>query len=272
MDDRLAIEFICALALPPDEFVALAGGLGVSRIGLAARPITANPHDYPEWDLLADQALLRRTRGAMAEYGVTVALGEGFLLMPGAAPADFAPALDLMAGLGVPRVNVVSLGADRGEAVENFARFAELAGARGMAATVEFLPLMWPASFAEAVDFVRASGAPNGQVLVDAMHFFRSGSSLEDLAATDPGLIGHIQLCDVPMPARVADYGLEAREERLAPGDGDLPLAAFLAALPRTLTIGLEVPMTARARTGIRPRERLEPVVAAARGLLATLD
>jgi sugar phosphate isomerase/epimerase len=267
--DPLGIEFISVMAMPPVEFVALAAGLGVSRIGIAAAPITANPHGFAEWNLLADAALRRDTRAALADHGVTVALGEGFLMMPGIEIADSAGALDVMAELGVPRVNSVVMEADRARAFAQFNRFAEMAAERGMAATIEFLPLAWPATLAETVAFVRDAGAPNGQVLVDAMHLFRSGGTADELAAVDPALIGHVQLCDVPMPARNPDYGDEARHERLTPGDGDLPLADFIAAVPSGLTIGLEVPMFAKAQAGIGARERLTPAIVAARELLA---
>ena len=64
-------------------------------------------------------------------------------------------------------------------------------------------------------------------------------------------------------------YGMEARDNRLAPGQGDLPLAEFLAALPGDVTIGLELPMAARAEAGMGPEERLAPAIAAARDMLA---
>lgn len=263
--DRLAIEFICVLGMPPVEFIRLARELGVPAIGLAPQPITANPHGYPAWSLLQDKALVRDTRAALADNGVRVSLGEGFLVRDGMDMDEFAPMLDLFADLGAPMVNAVSMAASP----ESFGAFAAMAGERGLLATVEFLPLMPPASFAAALDYARSSGAPNARVLVDSMHFFRSGGTVAELAAADPSLIGHVQICDVPMPAKIADYGLEARDERLAPGEGDLPLADFIAALPADIMLGLEVPEMGKAQAGIGPAERLGPVVAAARALLA---
>jgi len=261
--DPLAIEFISVLGLPPVEFVKLAADLGVGRIGLAPKPITANPHGYPAWDLLADLAVRRETLAAMADTGVTVSLGEGFLIREGLDADAFAPMLDLFAELGAPVVNAVNMAASP----ERFARFAEMAGARGMVATVEFLPLMPPASFAEALAFTDACGSDTARVLVDAMHFFRGGSGVEELTGADPSRIGYVQICDVPMPPRMADYGLEARENRLGPGEGDLPLADFLAAVPEDVIIGLEVPQVSKAEDA-GPAERLAPMITAARRLM----
>lgn len=266
--DRLAIEFICVLGMPPVEFVELARDLGVPNIGLAPQPITANPHGYPAWNLLQDKPLLRETQAALADNGARVSLGEGFLIRDDVEPGTFAPMLDLFAELGAPVVNAVNMGASP----ETFGAFARLAAERGLRTTVEFLPLMPPASFGEALAFLDACQESNAQVLVDAMHFFRGGSTIAEIEAVDPARIGYVQLCDVPMPAKIGDYGHEAREERLAPGDGDLPLAALIKALPRDMIIGLEVPETAKAFAGIGPAERLGPVIAKTRTLLAGLD
>lgn len=265
MTDRLAIEFICVLGMPPVEFIEITAKLGVGAIGLAPQPITANPHGYPGWNLLQDKALVREVKAALADTGVRVTIGEGFLVRDGMDMGAFDPVLDLFAELGAPVVNAVSMAA----APESFGAFAAMAGKRGMRATVEFLPLMPPASFAAALGYVQASGVVNAQVLVDSMHFFRGGSTIAELTAADDSLIGHVQICDVPMPAKIADYGLEAREERLCPGEGDLPLADFIAALPADIMVGLEVPELGKAKAGIGPAERLGPVVAAARALLA---
>ena len=132
--------------------------------------------------------------------------------------------------------------------------------------------MMWPIDIHEAAAFVAESGASNARVLIDAMHFYRGGSSVADLARIDPAMIGYVQICDVPMPATNPDYGMEARDNRLVPGQGDLPLAEFVAALPGEVTIGLELPMAAKAEAGLGPEERLAPAIAVARGLLAALD
>ncbi len=249
---RLAIEFISMLGMPPVEYVETAARLGVSNVGFAPSPIAANPHGYAPWDLRENRSLLRATRAALAATGVKVSLGEGFLMMPGMAIADAAPIMDVMAELGAPMVNAIVMHQDRTLAHDEFARYAQMAAERGMLACLEFMPMMWPLNVHEAIDLVRETGAPNGRVLVDAMHFFRGGSQVSDLAQVDAAMIGYVQICDVPMPATNPDYGMEARDNRLALGEGDLPLAELIAALPRKVTIGLELPMAAKAEAASR--------------------
>jgi hypothetical protein len=53
--------------------------------------------------------------------------------------------------------------------------------------------------------------------------------------------------------------------ERMAPGDGELPLAELLGAVPPDVVIGLEIPMRSVAESGVGPAARLRPCVAAAR-------
>ena len=177
--------------------------------------------------------------------------------------------MDLMAELGAPMVNCIVMEQDRPRAFDQFALYAQMAAARGMLAALEYMPMMWPINVHEAADFVAESGATNARVLIDAMHFYRGGSQAADLARVDPALIGYVQICDVPMPPTNPDYGMEARDNRLAPGEGDLPLDELLAALPRGLTIGLELPMAAKAQAGMGPEERLVPAIAATLALLS---
>jgi sugar phosphate isomerase/epimerase len=105
-------------------------------------------------------------------------------------------------------------------------------------------------------------------LLIDAMHFFRSGGTAAELAALDPQLIGYAQLCDVPRKPIVQDYMKEAMFGRMVPGSGELPLAEFVRALPRDVPIGLEIPMLAQAESGISPYDRLLPAVVAAKALM----
>jgi sugar phosphate isomerase/epimerase len=154
-------------------------------------------------------------------------------------------------------------------ALEQLTTFADMSSARDLRVTLEFLPGLPIGDLAAAVAAVRAVGRAHFQLLLDAMHVFRSGANIAQLAALDPALIGYAQLCDVPWISRLASYADEARHERLPPGEGELPLADFVSVLPRDLIVGLEIPMLGRAERGMSPHDRLTGCVAAARNLLA---
>ena len=70
---------------------------------------------------------------------------------------------------------------------------------------------------------VRQIGRPNTSILVDAMHLFRSGGTVAELADVDPDLLGYIQLCDAPRIGTGEEYYKEASFERQPPGQGELP-------------------------------------------------
>lgn len=268
----IGIEFISALGLPPVEFVALAADLGCRHIGIGLAPIARNGDEYPLWSLREDASLRRDMIAALRDSGVSLSIGEGFLIRPGCDVADTAADMDLMAELGVARVNVLSLDPDRNRGFDQCALFAEMAAARGLEATLEFVPGLPIGDLPTTLAAVRHVGRPNFRALIDAMHFFRTGAQAADLAAVEPDLIGYIQLCDVPLISPFAEYADEARYERLPPGEGELPLFDLLAALPRDLIVGLEVPMRAKAAAGIGPKERLSGSVEATRALLERLE
>lgn len=268
----IGIEWISVLGMPPVEFARLAGELGCSHLGIGLEPGGENPHGYPLWSLRDDKALRADFRAALADSGVGISVGEGFLAWPGKPASELAADLDIMAELGAPGVNVVSLDPDLDHACAVLGGIADLAQERGMATTLEFLPGIPLGTLAAANSAVERIARPSLRLLIDAMHIFRSGAGASDVAALRPDRIGYLQLCDVPMPADPqVSYGEEARYDRRCPGEGDLPLLDLLRAMPDGHVVGLEVPQVALARAGVGPRERLAKCVAATRALVAQL-
>jgi sugar phosphate isomerase/epimerase len=265
---RLGIELLSVFGLDPVAHVNLAADLGCGHISTGLTQVPYNPHAYAPWSLREDAALRRATIAALRDRGVTISLGEGFGVRPGTDMRERGADLDLMAELGAACLGGVAMEPDAVRSDDQFAMLVEMAEARGLAVTIEFAPGLAVGTLGEALGLVRRIGRPNFRVLIDAMHFFRSGGEVAQLAALDPGLIGYAQLCDVPRVATEPDYMREASFGRLAPGEGDLPLAAFVASLPPSIVIGLEVPMFRRAAAGEPPLDRLRPAVAAAKAIL----
>lgn len=271
MRDRLSIDFISALGMPPVDFVHLAADLGCGRISLALAPFTANPHGYPAWSLRDDLQLRRAVSAALRERAVGISMGEGFLIRSGAPIGDMAGDMDLMAELGAERVNVVVIDSDRTRSLDELDRFAEMSRERGMQATLEFMPVSAIPDLTTGLSTIRELANDNVKVVVDCMHLCRSGGTAAELAACDPAAIGYLQLCDVTNAPSPLGYGEEAKHHRLAPGRGELPLAEILAAAPVDVAIGIEVPQLSLAQQGVGPREQLEAVIRAAGRLLDDL-
>lgn len=270
--NRLGIELLSVLGMPPVEQVVLAADLGCSHISTGLSGLPAMPDRYPSWSLLDDPALRKEMIAAMRDRGIVISLGEGLLIRPNVDARNRDPEFDVMAELGVQRINNVSMDPDLGRTFDQVAIQVEMAAARGMESVVEFAPGTVFADLPSALALVHHVGRPDFRLLIDTMHLIRSGSTPADLTAIDPDLIGYAQLCDVPLVPVNPDYMQEATFGRLAPGAGELPLLDILRALPRAVLLGLEVPRLADAKAGISPHDRLAPCVDGARALLAQLD
>jgi sugar phosphate isomerase/epimerase len=270
--DRIGIENISVFGLPPVAFVNLAADLGCRHISMALYPFDYNPHDYPRFSLKEDAALRREMVAVMRDRAVTISLGEVFAVRADTEVRDWGADLGAMAELGVHRINTLSLDPDQTRSFDRFAELTEAAAAYRMETTVEFIPGLTVADLPTAIAAVRHVGRADFRLLIDVMHFIRSGSRPENLAAVDPDMIGYVQICDAPLVPKIANYFEEAKYERMIPGTGDLPLFGILAALPRDRIIGIEVPLRSQAEAGIGPFDRLRPCVDAARDLLTRLD
>jgi sugar phosphate isomerase/epimerase len=265
---RLGIELLSVFGLNPVEHVRLAADLGCGHVSTGLTMAPWNPHGYATWSLKEDSALRREMVRAMREHSVTISLGEGFGIRPGRDVRDRDEDIDIMAELGARGLGAINMEPDVERARDQLAQLTEMAAACGLLTTLEFAPGQPGGSLPEALATVRYVDQPHFRLNLDAMHFFRSGGTVADIAALDPSLIGYAQLCDVPLTPVEPDYMREAMFERRAPGQGELPLAEFVASLPKDIPIGLEVPDLARAEAGVPPIERLRPAVEATLRLL----
>ena len=265
--ERIGIERLCVFGLPPVQFVELAGDVGCRYISTALAPMQYNPHGYPRWSLRDDAALRREMLAAMRNRGVSISLCEGFGVRPGSDVSEYAADLDILCELEVDRINVASSERDVSRTFDQFAKIAGMADALGIETTIEIGPGPVP-NLRSALAAVRHVGNANFRLLIDTMHFVRSGSGAGDIAALDPNLIGYVQLCDVPLVSKHATYMEEALYERMVPGTGELPLVDILAALPSQLVLGIEVPQRSLVDAGMGPYERVGRCVDATRNLL----
>ena len=93
-----------------------------------------------------------------------------------------------------------------------------------------------------ALAAVRHVGRANFRLLIDTMHFVRSGSGAADIAAPDPKVIGYVHICYVPLNSRHSSYLDEALHERMVPATGELPVLDIVHALPAEVIVCIEAP------------------------------
>lgn len=268
---RISIDFITVLGLPPVEFINLAADLGCHDVGIALAPILTTPLNYPSWSLRDDPALRREVKAALRSGDVSISLGEGFLIRPDADARDYTADIDIMCDLGVRRINMCSIDPDGLRTFDQCAILAELACARGMESTLEFGPIFVTPDLSAALAVLRHVKQPTFRLLIDTLHLMRAGLGPKDIAALPPDVIGYAQLSDAPLAFTQESYLNEAQFERMVPGGGEFPLAEIVAALPRDIVLGLEIPMLREAQADADPHRRVGRCIEAARNLLIRL-
>src|SRR3984893_13767324 len=271
--DRLGIEMLCVFGMPPVEYVHLTADLGCRYITTGLDGFVLKHLGYQPFSLRDDPGLRQELLAAMDDRGVSISLGEGLLIAPGVDVRSYAADLDIMAELHIPRINTVSLEADRARTFDELAVLTDLAADRGIVTSVEPVPGLAIADLPTAMAAVEHVGRKEISLLIDTMHVARSGAGPDDLRSLPAERIGHVQLCDVPLRStKEYHYAEAAMYHRMAPGEGELPLAAMLAALPHDRVVGLEVPLRSRADAAVSAYARTLPCVESARALLTQVN
>jgi sugar phosphate isomerase/epimerase len=215
-----------------------------------------------DYQVARDEGLIDRDiRLLLADHGLSVAeLDPAWWWLPGAADIHIPPGHDgerifsfgerelfaVADAVGARSLNAVDVfgGAwSLDEAAGAFAGLCDRAAEHGLQVHLEFLPWSRIPDLATAWQVVREADRPNGGLMLDAWHYFRSASDGALLRSIPgPSILG-VQLCDAPAAAE-ANPLHATLHERLLPGEGELALPALLADLRATGTtapLGVEV-------------------------------
>lgn len=216
----------------PVELVRCAAGAGFDFGGM-----------WIETDHWTD-GTTREVRRVLDDTGLALLDIEVVWLKPGAADPAHLRIVEVGAELGARNVLCVSSDPDVGATRDKLAMLAERGGRLGVRVNLEFGLFTEVKTIGAACDIVRAVDHPAMGVLIDALHWQRSGGTLDEIAAVPRDWLGYAQLCDAPLhgadPGDPAAIIAEAIDGRVALGAGGLPLAEILAHLPEGLPIGIE--------------------------------
>ena len=156
-------------------------------------------------------------------------------IIPSEDGSDFAEQLiEAAAVIGARHILFTSRLKDQVRTTDRYQQVCEMARPHGINVVCEFLPIFPLNTLSMAAEIVADSRATNGGVLIDNLHLSRSGSSVEDVQAMPIKLFPYLQICDA-VAERPADFGGlldEALNGRLCPGEGSLPIAELLQAVP----------------------------------------
>jgi sugar phosphate isomerase/epimerase len=246
------------LPCSPLEQIDAAVRSGFNATGLRLFPINITDFDIMS-DITMQRAIVQRIQGT----GLKILDIEVVRATPQTDVNSIVPALEFASQLGARWLAVTSASlidyqsSDEPSVVGCLSDICNVAEICNMRVALEFMAFRGIQTLEDAIRIVKEVGHPAMGVTIDALHFFRSGGTIDAIATIDPHLISCVQLSDAPS-APPSDLIEEARQNRLYPGEGELPLRDLMNVLPSDLAVSVEV--------ALRDRERLSALDRAMRG------
>jgi sugar phosphate isomerase/epimerase len=226
---------ICPATLLTDPMTCDAADL--RRIARASAG--AGFSSFSLWSFYATANGLDATRALLDDSAITVRAVEAATKWPegpSAAAADAEQQLDVASALGADLLLACTLlpTVDLERATDGFAALCEHAQRRGVRVAIEFLPWSAIPDLATAWRVVHNSGAKNGGIVIDTLHWQRQpGGPNFDVLRRIPGEhVHYVQVCDAaPGRSGTHDYMAEALGARLLPGAGMVDIRALIRAI-----------------------------------------
>ncbi len=243
---RYTFAPLMAMHYAPPQLLQLAAHAGVWGVGLRLLPTVPGALHYP---LMRQPEQLRETLACIRDLGIAVFDLELIRIGPELRVDDYLGVFEVGQQLGAQVINVIGDDPDPSRLAASYAALCDAAAPFGLSCDIEPMPWSAVPDVATAHRVIAAVQRPNVGVLVDALHFGRSASTLADVAALPREWIHYGQVCDGTLPGPATREGLihDARCERLLPGEGDIDLRGLFAQLPTDVPVNIEVPNDKRA-------------------------
>jgi sugar phosphate isomerase/epimerase len=236
----ISLAYLTVDGATPVEHVEAAAAAGFDAAGLRILPPTHLRHQRP---VVGSPRAIATLADTCMKAGVRPLDAEVMSLTPETTLPELAAMAEAAASLGFRFIQTVIEDPDMGRAADNLARLAEACHCSGVGVAIEFMAFRPLSTLEQALQVMSLAGGENMGLVIDALHLVRSGGSVDAVAALPPGAVAVAQLCDAPATAPPpGELPTEARERRLQPGEGGLPLHALLDALEDGVPLSLEVP------------------------------
>ncbi len=189
-------------------------------------------------------ATTRAIRMAARDAGVELLDLEVAWIMPGAPDPWLTELVEIAAELGARNLLCVSSDPDMAATTAKFQAMADAAKGTNVRINLEFGIFTEVKTIHMARGILEAVEGEAKGLLVDTLHWSRSGGTAEDLAAIPREWLSYCQPCDAPADGPdVTDFDDiidDAINRRMPLGQGGLPLAAMVNALPDHLPMAIE--------------------------------
>jgi sugar phosphate isomerase/epimerase len=189
-------------------------------------------------------ATTRAIRQQARDAGVELLDVEVAWIMPGQLDPWLAELVHIAADLGAKNLLCVSSDPDMAATTAKFQTLVDAAAGTGVRVNLEFGIFTEVKTLPMARAVLEAVEGEAKALLVDTLHWARSGGTAEDLAAIPREWLSYCQPCDAPAEGPdVTDFDDiidDAINRRMPLGQGGLPLAAMIDALPDHLPMAVE--------------------------------
>lgn len=248
----------------PVQLVEAAAAAGFDYGGMWMEPA--------EWTAETTGAVSR----ALRDTGLQLLDIEVVWIQPGPPNPDHLRIVEIGAELGARNVLCVSSDPDPSATADKLglvmARGAEL----GMRVNLEFGIWSEVRTIRDATAMLDRIGSPAAGILLDTLHWTRSGGTLADIDALPPRWLGYAQICDAPRIGPSIDDPqailIEAIDDRVPTGHGGLALREFVSRLPDGLPLAVEERSKALRDAWPDLTDRARAVAATTRAFLASLN
>ena len=215
--------------------------------------------------------MMRDTKAALADTGVRVLDIEFVKITPEIDVAGLERFVAAGAELGAKHVITAPYDPDLARLADRLGAISDLCARFGLSAVLEFFPWTVVPDLVTAMRVVEATGRTGTGILVDTLHFNRSGGKVEQLDSVPAFRLPFVHVCDAPVQdAYTTEELLHAgRAERLPPGEGGIDIRGILRRMPQGIPLALEAPMTAMSAAegaeavALRVRQAAERLLAA---------
>ncbi len=189
-------------------------------------------------------ATTRAIRQQARDAGVELLDCEVAWIMPGAPDPWLTELVDIAAELGARNLLCVSSDPDMAATTAKFQAMVDAAKGTGVRVNLEFGIFTEVKTIHMARGILEAVEGEAKALLVDTLHWSRSGGTAEDLAAIPREWLSYCQPCDAPAQGpdvtNFDDIIDDAINRRMALGQGGLALGAMVDALPDHLPMAVE--------------------------------
>lgn len=240
----ISVAHLTALETSPPDLIWMAADAGFNGAGLRLIGISA---EATAWPLMRNKALMRDTMRACRETGLIVPDIEFIKLTPDLHVPDLEAFVAAGAELGARHIISAPYDPDFQRLADKLAALNALASRYGLSTVLEFFPWTDVSDLARALSVIALTDDPRIGVLIDSLHFDRSGGTWDQLKGVPAARLPFCHLADAAPPVSRDPDALifVARENRMAPGEGAIDLERFLECLPVDLPLSVEVPNAA---------------------------